>query len=402
MYKKKNLLLTHSELGNKKLNEHLQIVKLISKSNKPLTIPEISDKLGLSVPTITSSISNLIEEKWIVTSGKKTTSQGRKPVQYKINNDRFYVIGLNINFKELDFIVTDINLKKIAQKNKKHFDLKNTDKCLNQIIDFIKKSINELKIDSNQILGLGVGITGRVNKSTGVSHSFFNFVAPSLKEFISKKLSIDVFLDNDTRVAGITEKEFGISKSSSYGLYVYMDQGLGMSITVNNNILLGNDGYAGEFGHMKYGMKNRTCVCGNVGCLGTEVSGYALKLDLQDELNKGTKSNFFTKGKNYEYDDIVEAANSGDFLSINLIQKQGKLLGKSLGDIINLLNPNEIVIGGKITRVGNVFLDSVKMGINSSVLPEIFNSDRVYLSQIRNKNGLLGSACLVLKNYDLI
>ena len=97
------------------------ILKLIAKSKTPLTIPEISEKLLLSVPTITSSVSDLIEDRWVTIGGKKKTSQGRKPTMYKVNSSAFYIVGVKIGFKELVVIYTDINMKLIEQKRLKNF-----------------------------------------------------------------------------------------------------------------------------------------------------------------------------------------------------------------------------------------------------------------------------------------
>lgn len=397
----KNYLKQNINFSNKKLNEQIMILKLIAKSNKPLTIAEMSEKLLLSVPTITSTVSDLMEDQWVITAGKKKTSQGRKPTIYKINNSAFFIVGVKIGFKELVVISTDVNMNLIKQKRLENFKLNDNSQCLDQIVNFIKSTLLENKLDYKNVLGIGIGITGRVNKFSGGSNSFFKFAQPSLEDFLSEKLNIEVFLENDTRVAGITEKEFGESKKSPNCLFVNIDEGLGMSIIINNEFVTGTNGYAGEFGHMKFGKKNRNCICGKIGCLGTEVSGFALKLDLQEKLSEGIQSNYFKQNGKPEYEDIVLAATKGDFLSIQLIQQQGKLLGESLGDIINLISPDEIVIGGKIKDSGNIFLDSVKMGLNSTVLPDVFDANKVYLSNVKDETKLAGLACLVLKQYNL-
>ena len=113
----KNYLRQNLNSSNKKLNEQIMILKLIAKSNTPLTIPEISEKLLLSVPTITSSVSDLIEDRWVTTGGKKKTTQGRKPTMYKVNSNAFYIVGVKIGFKELVVIYTDINMKLIEQRS---------------------------------------------------------------------------------------------------------------------------------------------------------------------------------------------------------------------------------------------------------------------------------------------
>jgi predicted NBD/HSP70 family sugar kinase len=367
-----------------------------------LTISEISDAVQISLPTTKSLVSQLIKQDWAVNLGKKQTASGRKPEVFDLNYDRFFTVGVLITLKKISLIICDINLNIVHEDLLEGFNLENDQKSLDILVQFIDSSLKKKKLSNNQILGIGVGITGRVNRKKGVSYNYFNFMDLPLQQYLEQALGVHVEIDNDTRILGIAENETGTSKNLTNALVVNMDLGLGMSMLLNGEIITGQNGFAGEFGHMKFGSKGRLCLCGNRNCLGTEVSGSALVLDLQDALERGEKSMAYSNSnKNYSYKDIINAALTGDVLSIELIQKQGESLGEALGNIINLLNPNKIIIAGEICKADSIFSDPVKIGIKKTALNDFVKNETVQLSTMK-KNIAIGSACLILKIHDLL
>jgi len=399
---KTKLISNNGYLNSKKLKQHLEIVRVLSKSDRSLTISEISDAIQISLPTTKNLVSQLIKQDWAVNLGKKQTTSGRKPEVFDLNYDRFFTIGVLVTLKRISLIICDINLNIIHEDFLDGFNLENSQSSLDTLLQFISSNLSKKQLSNHQILGIGVGITGRVNHKKGESYNYFNFMELPLKNYLEKELGVHVEIDNDTRILGIAENETGTSKNLSNALVVNMDLGLGMSMLLNGEIITGQNGFAGEFGHMKFGSKGRLCLCGNRNCLGTEVSGSALVLDLQDALSEGEKSMAYPcPNKNYTYKDIINAAIGGDLLSIELIQKQGESLGEALGNIINLLNPNKIIIAGEICKADSIFSDPVKIGIKKTVLKDFVENETVQLSTMK-KNIAIGAACLILKIHDLL
>jgi predicted NBD/HSP70 family sugar kinase len=389
-------------LNNKQIKQHLEIVKVLSKSDRSLTIAEISDAIQISLPTTKNLVSQLIDQDWAVNLGKKETDFGRKPELFGLNYDRFFTIGVLVTLKKITLVISDINLNIIHEDQLEGYKLENHQNSLNILVEFIRKNLAQKHLSINQVLGIGVGITGRVCRVKGISYNYFNFMDLPLKKYLERELGVQVEIDNDTRILGIAEKEKGTTKNLRNALVINMDLGLGMSMLLNGEIVTGQNGFAGEFGHMKFGNKNRLCLCGNRNCLGTEVSGYALVLDLQDALRNGEKSMAFKDPDGeYSYKDIIKAATQGDLLSIELIQKQGEKLGEALGNVINLLNPNKIIVAGEICKADSIFLDPLKIGIKKSVLTDFVKNETVIFSS-NETNVAIGSACLILRFHDLL
>ncbi len=381
-----------------------RIVKCLSKSEHLLTIPEIANTVRISLPTAIKLINELIENKWVIEEGKKETESGRRPSLYALNKEMICAVGVEILLKRIHVTILKVGFDEILSEQDKGFILENTQECLDRVIAFIDSVIKKSGKSKDHIMGIGIGITGRVNTNTGESMTYFNFLQKPLAIYIEEQLSLPVVIDNDTRVHGVAEKVFGKGKHTPNTLIVNMSRGLGMSIVLDKKMVRGDMGYAGEFGHMHFGTENRHCICGKQGCLGTEVSGYALEEDLKNALTRGETSINFSKETlaSIRYDAILDAALNGDSLAIDLIQKQGEKLGEALGNIINLLNPSLIVIGGKFARVKDTFTDAIKMGLKKTALINSANACKIVSSELTDQAGPQGAACLIFKKNEMI
>jgi len=389
---------------NRQYAQKRKIVALLNKSEKPLTIPGICKKVRLSIPTGTKLINELIDDGVIVESGKKETDNGRRPSLYQTDSNYAYSLGLVILLKGISFSVFNMGMTEVYSAEDESFILENTTDCLNKVIGFIKKSTEDSGIDKNRLLGLGIGITGRVNSLTGNSFNYFNFLEKSLAGHLSKSLGFPVFIDNDTHVLGLAEQVLGEARNVENAFVVNLSRGLGMAIIANSKLVGGEQGFAGEFGHIQFAESDKLCLCGKRGCLGTEVSGHALEQNFLEQIKSG-KTSLLINSKDIDsirYEDIIQAAWEGDALSISLIHNMGFLIGKALGNMINLLNPKTIIIGGKFSMVKDILTDSIKLGMTHTALSLPLRSCELTFSSIGVDAGIKGAGVMVLKQLEII
>lgn len=389
---------------NRQYAQKRTIVALLNKSESPLTIPGICKKVKLSIPTGTKLINELIEDKIIVELGKKETDNGRRPSLYKVDPNYAYSIGLVVLLKGLSFSIFNLGMEEVYTCEDESFILENTSECLDQVVGFIQESIIQSGINSNKILGLGIGITGRVNSRTGNSYNYFNFLEESLTSYLSNRLACTVYIDNDTHVMGLAEQVFGKAKNVKNAFVVNLSRGLGLAIIFNGEIVLGEQGFAGEFGHIQFAESDKLCLCGKRGCLGTEVSGHALEQNFLEQIKAGETSLLLnSKELNaIQYEDILNAAWDGDALSISLIHNMGFLIGKALGNMINLLNPGAIIVGGKFISAREVLTDSIKSGMTHTALSLPLRSCDLIFSSIGADAAIKGAGALVLRRLQFI
>lgn len=392
------------EGNDRQKKRQCDIVKTLAKSDMAMTIPEIANITKNSVPTTTGLITELLDNNWLIDQGKKVTDRGRKPTLFDLNTNMFYSVGVMINLSKVKLVISDLDASVVFEKNYTNFLLENTQECLDNFVRFVNRSIEDSKISMDKILGMGVGITGRVNRNSGQSLSYFNFMDKPLKSFLAEKFKFKIVIDNDTRLMGTAEQVLGKGRNIENALFVNVSKGLGLSMIFNGVTTAGTTGFAGEFGHMQFGKKNRLCLCGKQGCLGTEVSGHALIEDLKETLDNGRASIFFDKDKidDYRFQDILKAAKKGDILSIELLQEQGCKLGESLGSILNLLNPELIVICGEIVSVKEIFADSVRMGLKKTTLINTLLQCELVMSELGEDAIARGATLTILKSYDFI
>ncbi|MGK0363279.1 MAG: transcriptional regulator of PTS gene [Saprospiraceae bacterium] len=380
------------------------ILRYLSKEEKAQSLPNIADHVNISVPTVTKLVKELEEKELVIMDSKKETDNGRRPAVYTLNKTNFYAVGAEVLSKWIHVSVVRVDLEKVHENLNREFFLENTKECLDQIIKFISDAVQESTIDPARILGVGIALTGSVNGHTGKSADYFNDFDLPLSEYMEKELGLPVTIDNDTRVIGISEQVLGAAKGVDNALIVKVSRNLGLSIILDRNIIFGAKGFSGNLGHVQFGQKGRLCKCGKKGCLRTEVSGDALLEDLRIALNTGETSIYFNKQEiaNYKYHDILDAVLKGDALAIKLLSEQGEKLGQALGNLINLLNPNMIVIGGEYVMVKDFFLDAIKTGMRKTGLVSSLKDCKVEASKLGRYFSSKGAACMVLKNNELI
>lgn len=396
----------YTEITNESrlMQQKLRIIQVISQKGHGITVPDICKELKISAPTGIKLVNELQEEGFLTVAGKKETLNGRKPAIYALKNVNFYALSVEILLKRISVGIIDSRLNTVYYRQKTDFTLENTQECLDKVESFIIECLNNSGISENTILGMGMGITGRVKSSTGESLNFFNFMEQPLAEYFSGIFDIPVFLNNDTRCFGQAERIIGKAREANHAIVINLSRGLGTSLIVDNKIVNGGLGFAGELGHMQFGNKQRMCLCGKKGCLGNDVGGFALEENFTEKIAQGEKTivELPENGVSVRYDDILLAALEGDDLSIKLVQEMGYKLGHALGNIINLLNPELIIIGGKFAKLKDLLLDPVKTGLSSSALVSSLHYCNIEFSELGDLAGLKGAGALVFEYFELI
>ncbi len=402
-----DIFLKNIEDVSNKGRQHAQkrkIISILNKADQALTIPELCKKVRLSVPTGTRLINELIEGKVIVESGKKETENGRRPSLYKVDKNYAYSIGVIVLLKGLSISVYNLAMEEVYSSEFEDFILENTPECLETVSSHIKNAILQSGIEKSKILGMGVGITGRISSKTGTSYNYFNFLENPLVEYFEKRFQFPAYLDNDTHLIGLAEQVFGKARKVKNAFVVNLSQGLGLAMITNGEIVAGDDGFAGEFGHMQIVKSGKLCLCGKRGCLGTEVSGHALEENFKEHIEAGESSLLTLNEKNKEvgFKKILKAAREGDALSISLTHNIGFKLGNALGNIINLLNPGVIIIGGKFAPAKDILFDSIKSGMIHTSLSLLLQSCELTFSSVGTDAAIKGAGALVLRRKNLI
>ena len=380
------------------------IIKQLDQVGKT-TITELSKELNISVPKITSLVTELIEDGLIKDNGKFDSTGGRKASVYGLVSDAGFFVGVDVKQYYINLGLLDFKKHLITSKEKVPFKLENKPESFDALLLIIKTFINELNPEfvKDKILGLGLNLSGRINNTTGYSYSYFYFNEEPLSVIIQKEIGIQTFIENDSRAMAYGEFCNGESKDARNVLFINMDYGIGLGILIDGKLYYGKSGFGGEFGHAPIFENEIICHCGKKGCLETEASGLALIRKFKKKIQQGSTSSVMKKKKDLNdisLLDIILAAKNEDTLCIELLSEIGEKIGKGIAILINIFNPELLILGGILSETGDYIRLPIRSAINKYSLSLVNTDTQLKLSKLGEKAGVIG-ACLIARNKVL-
>ena len=276
----------------------------------------------------------------------------------------------------------------------------NTPESLAEMGKIINVFIDNLPIKREEILEVCVNVAERVRPMEGRAYNMFTFLEEPLAEKLTKLLELPTCIENDSRSMTYGEFIKGCCKGKKDVIFVNVCWGLGIGIIIDGKLYYGKSGYSGEFGHMTAYNNNIICHCGKIGCVETEVSGRALKRKLTENILAGKPSILSDKvlkqKEELTLEDIMDAIAKEDVLSLATLQHIADELGKQLAGIINIFNPEMLVIGGEMSVTGDYLTLPVNMGIKKYSLNIMNEDSQIVTSELKDQAGVIG-ACLIAR-----
>lgn len=394
-------LLNEIELGTKSA---LLKKKIIAHYiyNGSSTITDLSKELDLSVPTVTKFISEMCEEGYINDYGKLETSGGRHPSLYGLNPESGYFIGVDIKRFAINIGLINFKGDMVESKMDIPYKCENSVEGLNELCKLISAFIKKLSINKEKIINISVNVSGRVNPESGYSFSWFNFEERPLSEVMTEKVGYKVTIDNDTRAMTYGEYLKGNVSNEKNVIFVNISWGLGIGIIIDGKIYTGKSGFSGEFGHISVFENEKLCHCGKKGCLETEASGSALHRILLERIQNGEISVLSERAKDKNrpitLDEILETiVKEEDLLCIEIVEEIGQKLGKQIAGLINLFNPDMVIIGGTLSTTGDYITQPIKTAIRKYSLNLVNKDSVIVTSKLKEKAGVIG-ACMLARS----
>lgn len=366
--------------------------------NGESTLAELTKELRISVPTITKLVQELVEEGIVNDLGKVETPGGRRPNVFGLTNSTIYFAGINVGRDRMTYVITDLQNNIIQEVVDDTFELSDRTQCLEKICSNIENFINNCGIDKSKILGVGVCIVGRVNTAQGRSYKYFTNIEESLRDIIEKRIGLRVLVENDTRSRCYAEYTCGRSKDESDVIYLHLGLGVAIGIVIDGKLYYGKNGFAGEFGHIPFFDNEKICFCGKKGCLETEVSGIAIEEKMCELMRNGANTILrpkFERKEPIHINDIIAAARNDDNLSIELIEEAGEKVGKAVAFLINIFNPETVIVGGNLAAAGDYIMLPLKSATNKYSLNLVYKDTKFRLSKMSDNAPAWGVAMLI-------
>ncbi|MBP1663766.1 MAG: xylR1 [Bacteroidetes bacterium] len=373
-------------------------------NNGKTTISELAKELDLSVPTVTKLINGMSEDGLISDYGKIPTPEGRHPNYYGMNPTSAYFMGIEMTHQYLNMALMDFNGDVVKTKFGIPYTYENKLESLDELCSKIEEFINEETHEIREnIFNINLNISGRVNPESGYSYSSFYFSEEPISSILSRKLNRGVGIDNDTRGMAYGEYMKGMVKGQKNVLFINYSWGLGIGIIIDGKPYYGKSGFSGEFGHFPAFENEIICHCGKKGCLETEASGRAIYREVLERIKNGETSILSDQVKdikNLKLSDIIKATNQEDTLCIEVVEEVSAKLGRYIAGLINIFNPELVIIGGQMAETDGFVLMPIRSAIRKYSLNLVNKDSQIELSKLQNKAGVYG-ACLLGRNRFL-
>ncbi|WP_421920443.1 ROK family protein [Marinifilum sp.] len=368
--------------------------------NDATSIAGIVKAVHISQPLVASLVDDLIGYGMLLDSGVGESIGGRRPNLFCINPDYQYVIGVEINLHTLNLAVFDLSNNQIQKEEIKYFDLEDSEEYLLALVEMIEMLISKLDVPKERYLSIGVSIPGLVDAKLGLSYTHLSVAANGLANYLAERIGLNVLLDNDARIMALGEKAFGKAIDKENVLCLNLTNGIGLGMILNGELHSGKNGFAGEFGHIPIEPNGELCHCGKIGCLETLTSGKVLVQNVKKAMEKGQPTilaQYQKEGKKIDLRSVVEAIKAEDQFAIDQLNQICEYLGKGLVTLIHLLNPEMVIIGGRMAHTGKYVLDPVRMSMNKYAMRRISSETEIVCSDLLDNAALMGTMANVMR-----
>lgn len=392
-------------MSPKKTNYKRKILKHFYFSGA-LSCSDLSDRMDKSLPLVTKLINELAEENKVIETGFAPSTGGRRPLCYTIKPDTFYIIAISMDQLVTRIALLDMENNFVGDMKKIDLPLSRNIAELSILTQHIAEFIESIEIDRDKIVGVGIGMPGFIDVQKGINYSFMNDGEDcSITDYISRKVKLPVFIDNDSSLIALAELRFGAAINEKNVMVINMGWGVGLGLILDGKLYRGENGFAGEFSHIPVFTNNKLCSCGKNGCLETETS----LLVLIEKAKAGLENGRVSLLKSLPWDNpeeanmtIVNSALKGDQFSVELLSEIGFKIGRGVAILIHLLNPKLIVLSGRGSMAGKIWQAPIQQALNEHCIPILAHNTTIQVSEMGYRAELIGAAALVMENFETI
>lgn len=364
------------------------------------TAGEMCNEVGISLPTVNSLLGDLMQSGEVIKHGRAESQGGRKPDLYKLADDSFYVLSVDINkFRIRTCIYNSANLA-VTKAETLKLPLNNEKETFDKICDFLTDHQINSGLPDAKIIAVGISMPGLIDSVNGINHTYLKFGKKSLVENFEARLGKNVFLENDARAMTLAEFKFGHNDKYKNVLGIFIGWGIGLGILIDGKIYQGASGFAGEFSHSPiFETSDITCICGKKGCLESVASGTAIVRMAKEAIKNDQDSILARLAKDNQNEIepflVVDAALAGDQRAITILSEAGLDLGRGISILVQLLNPELIIIGGAVAEAKQYLITPIQQALNIYSMAKARENTQLSLYKLGKEVGLLGGVAVV-------
>ncbi|CAA7601400.1 MarR family [Acididesulfobacillus acetoxydans] len=388
-----------------------QWMKLQNKSNilntirlqGPVSRAEIASLTGLTPPTVTNIVAELLEAGLVIESELGESTGGRKPIMLRLNAEGFYVLGVYAGVSKVKAVSAGLD-GTIRQRAVLPLPKEpSAENFLSLVKETLRQVIEKTEAKREKYLGIGVGMHGLVDTERGLSIFAPNLKLRNipLKAELEAEFNLTVEVENDVRALALGESWFGQGQGLANFICINVATGLGAGIVLDHKLYEGSTFTAGEIGHTTIDIDGPQCTCGNHGCLEAMAAGPAIAERARKRIQQGDSSllKAWTDGhlEGVTAKMVHEAAKEGDELAIGVLADTGRYLGIGIANLLNTLNPSRIILTGGVAQAGDFVLQPLKETVARRALETPARAVSIVTSEMGEDADAVGAFTLVLR-----
>ncbi|MDF2927562.1 MAG: hypothetical protein K0R57_6476 [Paenibacillaceae bacterium] len=372
----------------KKINKSI-VLELLQKQS-PISRASMAKLTGLTKATVSTLVAELMEENLLDEIGMGESSGGRKPVMLVFRQEAGYAIGVDLGVNYIHAVLTDLKGELVHEKRQSLKGILEADQVLAELKACLRQLIELAPASPYGIVGIGVGVPGITdNKGTVLFAPNLGWRDVPLKRLLEEEFGMPVTIDNEANAGAVGEKEFGAGRDAANLIYISIGVGIGTGIIMNNELYRGASGYSGEMGHISIQADGKPCRCGNLGCWELYASENALLAEA---------AGVFPDGKG-ELEDLIALARQGNSTVLELFARTGHYLGVGITNIINIFNPELIIIGNRFAEAENWLGASIRQVIETRALPYHRDRMRLEFAGPGHRSNVTGAASFAISRF---
>ncbi len=376
---------------------------LIRQSTDGISRAQIAQAIGVSRSTVSAIVDELMLGGLVLERGVGVSRGGRRPIVLEINPQAGRVVGVDLGATHASLVVADMQGRMLAEGEAPLDITAGPERCFDRVDELLQACLRDAGDDLANVRAMGVGVPGPVIAADGIVSAppiMPGWDAYPIRQHLGDRWHKPVSLNNDADLGALGEWTFGAGRGVSHLAYIKIATGIGSGLLLNGHIYRGVRGTAGEIGHVTIHEDGPPCSCGNYGCLEAMAGGRAIgqRATLVVAAGQRTMLANINHGREITARDVAEAARRGDLVSQQLLNDAGKHIGSALSSLINLLNPELVLLGGGVTGAGDFLLNPIRQAVRERTMSASLQATRIELAALGRRSSALGAAALALNH----
>ena len=376
--------------------QHSRLILNLLWTEKEISRADLARRTSLSRSTVSAIVADLLGTSLVKEARTGVSNGGRRPILLQFQDQSSFIAGIELGATHVSCVLTDLRCNVLASWSAPAPVRDEPEVALKKMTMAVHSVLEAGGVQPSQVLGIGVAVPSPVDRER--PGELLPLILPkwegrNIASHLEGSFKRPVFVDNDANLGALAELWWGAGSSARDLAYIKVATGIGAGLIIDGRIFRGSGGIAGEVGHTSIDPNGPRCICGLRGCLTTFVGTPALLERAKDTL-RASGSN---RPAPTSIDELVNAALEGEPSSVELMRYTGNKLGIGIANLLNLLNPKMVVLGGGIARAGDLVLDPIRETIHGLSLPASISDAEIRTTGLNEWGIAVGAATLVLE-----